>query len=761
MGWTLLRSHQREFLLEYVRALKNTPQTLRRMAFRRRTLEEELSEALLRGSLRKAFSGFDLFCLGLGIVIGTGWGLLSGLAAKTFAGPAVLLSYLFSGLATLLTAACFAELAVEFPVSGGAFSYIMVTFGELPAFVTLGGLLLEYAVGMAAVARGFSRYLVRLCNSEPSLFVLEVGSENQHSIDFMAAGIILFMSVLLSIGVRESALFITSVTVLKIVLIVFVSIVGYTRGTFATLYDPPSDPYVYNPEYGAGDPAYTAVIKGPTQPFFHPSYGGDGVFLAAAVLFFTYVGYDAICNAAEEARHVEHVPLALMGTAGTSTLLYTLLALSLVLMTRPNVVAPDLPQHDSAYEEDKVLSFITAFVYIQNLKYMQYITAMALLLGIITALTVGLFSLSRIVMAASRDWLLPPFLARISKRTQTPLVAQMVMGVIIAIIAMLVETQFSTGMVSFGTLITLWVVCNAQMWRRYIPDLQLRFTRYGTVEVADKQELASWALGRSWSIKTRRVLVAAHVLAINALSIALGAFYARSTDSKVDYAGDSLGHDSLASLWFLLAWLAVTLSLQLTCPLSYRPEGWHVPRWLMPWLPSTAIAITWFSIGALPDADYWKSGAFFGGVLLFYLLFSLPMSYIKHSRVDSTAADGLNIVELTFVGGQWRPHELGPMFGSPPYRVSAATSSVALSMHGSDPVHKSATDSKSTNDSSSHRCKLPARPTSSMPLPARHNGGGGGGGKADLSPRYSGGAKLGPPARAGSTPLPPMQEEEG
>lgn len=75
---------------------------------------------------------------------------------------------------------------------------------------------------------------------------------------------------------------------------------------------------------------------------------------------------------------------------------------------------------------------------------------------------------------------------------------------------------------------------------------------------------------------------------------ALGVLYARSTDNKVDYAGDSLGHDSLSPLWVALAWLVCTFSLQLTCPLAYRPDGWHVPRWLMPWVPSTAVAISWF-----------------------------------------------------------------------------------------------------------------------------------------------------------------------
>ena len=195
---------------------------------------------------------------------------------------------------------------------------------------------------------------------------------------------------------------------------------------------------------------------------------------------------------------------------------------------------------------------------------MQYVVSLAVLLGAVTALTVGLFSASRIVMAAARDWLLPPFLARISPRTQTPLLAQMVLGVIIgrgcgrvvlvapgcwlagrapaplpqhpapsapppapslpsAVLAMLVEVDAATALVSFGTLIVLWMVCNAQMFRRYYPDVQMRFTRYGTVEATmHKQQAAegfSLAARLGLSLKWRRTLVFGHLAALNALII--------------------------------------------------------------------------------------------------------------------------------------------------------------------------------------------------------------------------------------------------
>ena len=296
--------------------------------------------------------------------------------------PSIILSYLFNGLAALLAATCFAELVSEYPVSGGAFSYVLVSaarllredglegmrgsrssclagacpncclvtapltlisscltrqinFGELAAFVTLGGLLLEYALGMAAVARGFSRYFARLCNLDQTAFVLEVwdcapGQEPpdcpvRHSIDLMAGGIVVVMSVLLSLGVRESAVVISGarlhlicccpgysvwpgwqrattlhfaahagVTVIKIALLVFVAIVGYTRA------GPTCEADALCMGMSCATYCENQGVSSATSPWFDPDFGANGVFLGAAACFFAFTGMDAICNAAEE-----------------------------------------------------------------------------------------------------------------------------------------------------------------------------------------------------------------------------------------------------------------------------------------------------------------------------------------------------------------------------------------------------------------------------------------------------------------------------
>ncbi|KAI3435769.1 hypothetical protein D9Q98_001827 [Chlorella vulgaris] len=711
------------YIKEHIAALLQTHQTFKRIAFRRRTLEEELQEAVLRGSLRKAFGGLDLLLLGLGIVIGSGWAQLTGSAAQQYAGPAIVISYLVAGLTALLSGTCYAELCTEYPVSGGAFSYVLVTFGELPAFITLSGLVLEYALGMAAVARGFSDYLATLIGADPTSppFEFAVSQDKGHGFDIVAAVIIMVMSVLLSLGVRESAWFISGVTLVKLVLLLIVCVASYTQGSTDNM-----------------------------NPFTNTVWDADGIFMGSSIIFFSFTGYDAIGNAAEEVQNVAHLPWAIMGTVLTSTTIYLMLALGLALMICPTIACPALffmpilgtkacsdlglvagctdppctcptiaptpaaapaaPSPDAAPTNCYLaVNFISAFL-AHGMVWMQYIVSLAALFGIVTALTVGLFSLSRIVMAASRDWLLPPFLARISPRTQTPLVAQMVFGVIIALLAMLVEVDAATSLVSFGTLITLWMVCNAQLFRRYTPEVQMRFTRYGTVEVAAKIDTGSRVPGRLLSQRVRSILVWLHLALINAVTIGMASYYADTSyvdttpfgepvnwdENACNPAAQNKHHSPYATL-FVLGWFLVTLSFQLCCPMEYQPEGFHIPWWLMPWLPSVAIALLVFSVGSLPRTEYWKIAIYFGIVVLLYLLFSLPMSYIKHSRADRADAEELKVVELACVNGHWQPARTGPGY------VTGAMHP-ATSAHSSAGTHKDSLPHPPGNGSSDIAC---------------------------------------------------------
>ena len=215
---------------EWAAALRRAPQLLATVALRRRSLEDELVAASLRGHLRRALAWWDLLALGVGQAVASGIFTQSGVAANT-AGPAVVLSFAFSGAAAAAAAACYAEFAADFPVAGAGLTYTIITLGEAPgeaievvpglrrappqpshqllrppppsppthtAWVTLANLLCYYELGAAAVARGFSHFLATLCDQPPDLF--SVGQ-----CDLMAAGAALTVTLLLSAGVREAA----------------------------------------------------------------------------------------------------------------------------------------------------------------------------------------------------------------------------------------------------------------------------------------------------------------------------------------------------------------------------------------------------------------------------------------------------------------------------------------------------------------------------------------------------------------------------
>ncbi|KAI7844490.1 hypothetical protein COHA_001949, partial [Chlorella ohadii] len=564
-----------------------------------------------------------------------------------------------------------------------------VTFGDFPAFICLASMLLEFVIGNAVVARGFSSYLARLLNQEPFYFRLGCGSAQGGKYDVMAAGkhsrgsvgVTLLVTAILALGGRENAMLISGTTVLKLLLLLMIAITGFTQANGAQM-----------------------------TPFLELTYGFDGLWIGASLLFFIYTGFGALGAAAEEVTEVRHIPYAMVGTAGIAGVLYLMLSLSLALMTCPNAGCP-APQWQSTLGN---LTFVSAFQG-SGLAWMQYIVSVAALCGVLTSLVVGMFSISRIVMSASRDAMLPPVLARVSRRTQTPVLALLVLGVIIAIISLLVENSAAATMSSFGALVSLWMVCNIQLYRRYWPDAQIRVTRHGTVVTTPSAHTVS--------LRSRKLLLWAHLLLINALCIALAIYYQLTATYSVEGGGtpdlcaaspkpadaapppvcypggceepkQTFKREGSAEIWCLVgAWLLTTLSLQLWCPLEYTPEGWHVPACLMPWLPSVAINLVVFSVGALPTNDYEEVGWFYGAALLFYLLVSLPLSYIKQSSVDWVNAEELRVVELRFIDGAWRPmlphhglsahstaHSMGAA-GAASLHASGSTLSLAPTIH--------------------------------------------------------------------------------
>uniref|UniRef100_A0A1D2A1S4 Uncharacterized protein n=1 Tax=Auxenochlorella protothecoides TaxID=3075 RepID=A0A1D2A1S4_AUXPR len=543
--------------------------------------------------------------LGLGITIGAGVWQLTGLAATTLAGPSIIIAYLLAGTSCTAAAACYGELAVEYPVAGGSFTYIMLTFGEFPAWIAVSNQMGIEVFGSAALARSFSAFLASMCGQPPTFFTLSGshGDEDDWSIDLMAGGVTLLITLVLTLSGRLSGIFITGVTLVKLGLILFILVVAFTKADPSNLH-----------------------------PFFRDGDVG-GMLSAASIFVYTMTGFDSISNAAEEAKNIDSLPWAMTGVTITATVLYTLLALALsMLLPATAISASDGMGHD----------FLTI-----GLHYMKYVVAVAAVLGSFTGLLVGLYTASRIAMVVARDWMLPPWLAKISTRTNTPARAQIVVGVVVALIAAFSSGHFLADLVSFGQLLSIWFVVNAQLYRRYYPGVKLRFTRHGTVETNTAPSHA-WVPGSrlDLSLVTRQILTGVHMVLITLGATGLATWFRTTTgsDRTLRVAG--------CSAFFLLYFLAA-LSMRLLCPLQYEPQRWHVPAFLMPWLPATAIGMVLFGMTSLQSSIWIKVGAYNAIGLIFYLLFSLPMSYIKHYKLDFTNTELLNVVDMQFVDGKW------------------------------------------------------------------------------------------------------------
>lgn len=491
---------------EYGQALRHTPSIFMTLAFKTRTLEEELHEAMLRGSLRRTLSWFNLLMIGLGVVIGTGVFTMTGAVQARFAGSATFLSYFIIGLVVLMASSCYGELCCQYPVAGSAFTYTMVTFGEFFAFVACWALLVQYILGMGAVARGFSNYVAMLFpDLTPSELKTPIGS---NELDFLAFGITIIISLILSYGVRESSSFLTIFTLLKMFLMVFIVIASFSKADTSNFVD------------------NFLNVKDPKI---------EGLFQGSAFLLFTAIGFDAICNAVEEARKPADIPNALLGTVGLSSFFYILLAISSAFLVSPqqlwlcsredflisesecndpevlakinvknlNRVVPYAPDSDAPVPDGFCPSYFNETgnqlgVYgwsfaplnfsfsCRGMVWMQYVVSVTVLLASSSTLLVGLYSVARLVMSVAREWLVPPFLAQISPRFGTPVIAQLTVGIIIALVSLFVSFVVLADLSSFAAIITMIFVANIVLYLRYFPGVKLKFTSYGTVEAATK-----------------------------------------------------------------------------------------------------------------------------------------------------------------------------------------------------------------------------------------------------------------------------------
>ncbi len=393
-----------------------------------KSIEQLVSDVEHGGKhLKRSLTAWDLTLLGVGAIIGTGIFVLTGTAAANQAGPAIMGSYLAAGLACAFAALCYAEFASMVPIAGSAYTYAYASLGETVAWLIGWDLILEYAVGSMTVAIGWSGYMQKLLSgfgiTLPAWMAAGPSAASPGAlINLPASVIVLLIMVLLVIGVRESARFNAVMVLVKLVAIVFFITVGAT--------------YV-RPENWS-----------PFMPM-----GWSGMMAAAAVVFFAYIGFDAVSTTAEEAKNPRRdLPIGIIASLVVCTFLY--LAVAAILT---GIVPVVQYRADQAFLNAPVAFALSVI----HQDWAAYLVSAGAAAGITSVLLVMLMSQPRIFFAMSRDGLLPPGVSKVHPKFGTPYVTTIITCIIVAIVAGLTQIQVVGEMTSIGTLFAFVVVCSA------------------------------------------------------------------------------------------------------------------------------------------------------------------------------------------------------------------------------------------------------------------------------------------------------------
>ncbi|MEV6022022.1 amino acid permease [Streptomyces sp. NPDC052036] len=412
-------------------------------------------------ALKKTLTALDLTVFGVGVIIGTGIFVLTGKVAKENAGPAVSLSFVVAAVVCALAALCYAEFASTVPVAGSAYTFSYATLGELPAWIIGWDLVLEFALGTAVVAVGWSGYIRSLLdNAGLHLPAALSGHEGTggFGFDILAAGLVLMLTAILVVGMRLSARVTRLVVAVKVVVVLIVIIAGAFFINTANY-----KPFVPKAEAVPAAGSLKAPLIQLIAGWVPSDFGVLGIFTAASVVFFAFIGFDIVSTTAEETRNPQRdMPRGILGSLLICTTLYVAVSIVVTGMQRYNDLSVDAPLAD-------------AFKSIGHPWYAGVISFGAAV-GLTTVCLILLLGQTRVFFAMSRDGLLPRFFSRVHPRFKTPHRPTVLLGVVIAVVAGFTSLSELAELINIGTLFAFVVVAiGVVVLRRTRPDLHRAF----------------------------------------------------------------------------------------------------------------------------------------------------------------------------------------------------------------------------------------------------------------------------------------------
>ncbi|KAG6527009.1 cationic amino acid transporter 6, chloroplastic-like [Zingiber officinale] len=547
-------------LRAYWRALAETPRRLRRRAGSVTTTSEEMSRVRARSGteMNRCLRWPDLVGLGIGGMIGAGVFVATGRAARLYAGPAIVLSYAIAGLCALLSAFCYTEFAVDMPVAGGAFTYLRVTFGEFAAFLTGANLIMEYVFSNAAVARSLTAYLGTAIGVDTTAkwrFTVAVLPSGFNQFDLLAVAVIVLITVCICCSTKDSSVLNMILTAIHIAFILFVIVVGFWLGDVRNL----------------THPAKPAESPGGFLP-----YGVAGVFNGAAMVYLSYIGYDAVSTMAEEVRCPERdIPVGVSGSVAVVTVLYCLMAASMAMLVPYDAINTESP-------------FSAAFSGSDGWAWASYVIGAGASFGILTSLLVSMLGQARYLCVMGRSNVLPTWLAQVHPKTATPVNASALLGIFTASIALFTDLDVLLSLVSIGTLFVFYMVGNAVIYRRYVsPDVSAT-SPWPTLSFLLAFSSAALAFTLIWQLAPAGSAKAALLCVCAAAA------------------------------------MAVLQAFHLLVPEAREPVHWGVP--LMPWIPAASVFLNVFLLGSLDGPSYLRFVIFSAFVVVAYVFYGVHSS---------------------------------------------------------------------------------------------------------------------------------------